>query len=111
MEMRQVRYFRKTCETLNFARAAEACNVSVPALSRAIAALEEELGGQLFRRERHLTHMTDLGRLMQQHFNDLQETADRAKKEAAAYAKLERRAVEIRHLRLDRSPDPDRLLG
>lgn len=64
MEMHQVRYFLAVAETLNFTRAAERCNVSQPALTRAIKKLEEEFGGQLFRRERNLTHLTDLGRLM-----------------------------------------------
>jgi hypothetical protein len=69
MEMNQIRYFLKAGETLNFTRAAEQCGVSVPSLSRGIRLLEEELGGQLFRRERHLTHLTDLGRLMLAHFS------------------------------------------
>ena len=47
MEMHQVRYFLALCETLNFARAAETCNVSQPALTRAVRNLEEELGGLL----------------------------------------------------------------
>ena len=64
MEMHQIRYFLAVCETLNFTRAAEQCHVTQPALTRAIQKLEEELGGLLFRRERHLTHLTDLGRLL-----------------------------------------------
>src|SRR5215469_793390 len=62
MELHQVRYLLAVCETLNFTRAAEQCHVSQPALSRAIQQLEAELGGELFRRERRLTHITDLGR-------------------------------------------------
>ena len=62
LELHQVRYFLSLSHTLNFTRAAEECNVSQPALSRAIAQLEAELGGELFRRERKLTHLTDLGR-------------------------------------------------
>jgi LysR family hydrogen peroxide-inducible transcriptional activator len=69
MEMHQIRYFLAAAETLNFTRAAERCNVSVPSLTRAIRLLEDELSGNLFRRERHLTHLTDLGRLMQQHLS------------------------------------------
>lgn len=88
MELHQVRYFLASCETLNFTRAAEQCGVSVPSLSRAIHALEEELGGQLFRRERHLTHLTDLGRLMQQHLSTMSKAADAAKRDADDYAKL-----------------------
>jgi DNA-binding transcriptional LysR family regulator len=64
MEMHQVRYFLAVCETLNFTRAAEQCNVSQPALTRAIKKLEEELGAPLFRRERSLTHLTELGRMI-----------------------------------------------
>jgi DNA-binding transcriptional LysR family regulator len=61
VEMHQIRYPLAVCETLNFTRAAEACNVSQPSLTRAIKALEGELGGPLFRRERNNTHLTGLG--------------------------------------------------
>jgi len=64
MELYQIRYFLALCETLNFARAAERCNVSQPSLTRAVQKLEYELGGLLVRRERHLTHLTELGELV-----------------------------------------------
>ncbi len=64
MEMHQVRYFLAVARERNFTRAAEQCNVTQPSLTRAIQKLEDEFGGQLFRRERALTHLTDLGRLM-----------------------------------------------
>ena len=67
MEMHQVRYFLAVARTLNFTRAAEESNVTQPSLTRAIQKLEEEFGGLLFRRERALTHLTDLGRLMLPH--------------------------------------------
>lgn len=64
MEMHQVRYFLAVARTLNFTRAAEECNVAQPSLTRAIKLLEDELGGDLFRRERSLSHLTDLGARM-----------------------------------------------
>jgi LysR family transcriptional regulator, hydrogen peroxide-inducible genes activator len=48
MELHQVRYFLALCDTLNFSRAAETCDVSQPSLTRAIQTLEAELGGPLF---------------------------------------------------------------
>lgn len=64
MEMQQIRYFLALAHTLNFTRAAEECNVTQPALTRAIQALEGELGGELIRRERQQSHLTELGRRM-----------------------------------------------
>jgi DNA-binding transcriptional LysR family regulator len=64
MEMHQVRYFLAVARELNFTRAAESCNVAQPSLTRAVKQLEEELGGELFRRERNLSHLTELGQRM-----------------------------------------------
>ncbi len=63
MEMNQIRYFLSVARHLHFTRAAAACNVSQPALTKAIQKLEEELGGLLFFRERATTQLTELGRL------------------------------------------------
>ena len=65
MEMHQVRYFLAVGRTLNFTRAAEECNVAQPSLTRAIRQLEDELGGDLFRRERPHAQLTELGQRMQ----------------------------------------------
>ena len=67
MEMHQVRYFLAVVQELNFSRAAEKCNVSQPSLSRAIQLLEGELGGALFHREWHMTHLTGLGEMVRPH--------------------------------------------
>lgn len=88
MEMHQVRYFLAACETLNFTRAAENCGVSITSLTRSIRALESELGGQLFRRERHLTHLTDLGRLMQMHLVAMDSAMSAAQRDADSYRRL-----------------------
>jgi LysR family transcriptional regulator, hydrogen peroxide-inducible genes activator len=89
MEMHQIRYFLAVCEALNFTRAAEQCNVTQPALTRAIQKLEEELGGLLFRRERHLTHLTDLGRLMRPQLEQVWRQTETAKTTAKSFLKLE----------------------
>jgi DNA-binding transcriptional LysR family regulator len=67
MEMHQIHYFLSVTEELNFTRASEKCNVSQPALSRAVKLLEEELGGPLFHRERSRTRLTELGRMVRPH--------------------------------------------
>ncbi len=76
MEMYQVRYFLAVARLLNFTRAAEECHVAQPSLTRAIKQLEGELGGELFRRERNLTHLSELGHrvlpLMKQCFDSAQ---------------------------------------
>src|SRR5215510_11997851 len=64
MEMHQVRYFLATVGELNFTKAAEKCNVTQPSLTRAIKQLEDELGGDLFRRERPQAQLTELGQRM-----------------------------------------------
>jgi DNA-binding transcriptional LysR family regulator len=62
METHEVRYFLALVRELNFTRAAEACGVSQPALTRAIQKLEVELGGALFLRRPGQVEMTRLGR-------------------------------------------------
>src|SRR5215813_10812740 len=64
MELHQVRYFVAVSRLLNFTRAAEQCNVTQPALTKAVQKLEQELGGVLIHRERQLTQLTDLGKLV-----------------------------------------------
>lgn len=87
MEMHQIRYFLAVARTLNFTQAAEECHVAQPSLSRAIRKLEEELGGDLFRRERALTHLTELGRIMLPLLTQAYETAASAKSLATSYKK------------------------
>jgi DNA-binding transcriptional LysR family regulator len=89
MEMHQVRYFLAVARTRNFTRAADACNVTQPSLTRAIQKLEAEFGGPLFRRERALTHLTDLGRLMLPHLERAYEAAQQARALARSVERAE----------------------
>jgi DNA-binding transcriptional LysR family regulator len=95
MEMHQVRYFVALCETLNFTKAAEHCGVAQPSLTRAIQKLEEELGGPLFSRERGLTHLTDLGRLMRSHLEAVYDASEAARLEAKSFGKMEKGTIRL----------------
>jgi DNA-binding transcriptional LysR family regulator len=87
--MHHIRYFLAVSETLNLTKAAERCNVAQPALSRAIQDLESELGGELIRRERALSHLTELGQRMLPMLRQCYETAHAAKMVAASIRKGE----------------------
>ena len=95
MEMQQVRYFVALARELNFTRAADACNVSQPALTRAIQQLEHELGGPLFHRERGNTHLSELGRMMLPYLQSVEESCRAARDQARAVKRLERATLTI----------------
>jgi DNA-binding transcriptional LysR family regulator len=84
MEMHQVRYFLATVSELNFTKAAEKSNVTQPSLTRAIKQLEDELGGDLFRRERPQAQLTELGQRMYPHLKQCYESALEARSLASA---------------------------
>jgi DNA-binding transcriptional LysR family regulator len=61
MELYQIRYFLAICEHGSFSRAADACDVSQPALTAAIKKLEVEIGSPLLHREGKRLVLTELG--------------------------------------------------
>src|SRR3990170_8243169 len=67
MEMYQVRYVLAAARVLNFTKAAVECNVSQPALTKAVKALEAELGAPLFHREGKKILLSDFGRTLLPH--------------------------------------------
>lgn len=87
MEMQQIRYFLAVADTLNFTRAAERCNISQPALTRAIKALEDEFGGPLINREQRNTHLSELGRMMAPYFQTIHEQSLTARAKANEFRK------------------------
>jgi DNA-binding transcriptional LysR family regulator len=95
MELHEIRYFLAVCRTLNFTRAADECHVTQPALTRAIQKMEAELGGLLFSRERGKTHLTELGRLMQPHFEEVLARTTAARDTATRFLKLEEAGLRL----------------
>ncbi len=89
MELHEIRYFLALSKTLNFTKAAEVCNVSQPALTRAIQKMEDELGGLLFSRERNNTHLTELGRLLEPHLTEVLARTQQAKETATRFLRLD----------------------
>ena len=64
MELHQIKYFLAVARERNFTKAAQACQVSQPSLTRGIGKLESELGGLVFERKLLGSELTELGRLV-----------------------------------------------
>lgn len=79
MEMSQIRYALAAAKALNFTRAAADCNVSQPALTKAIKTLEEELGAPIFHREGKRILLSDFGRSMLPHLRHIVDEAEAAR--------------------------------
>jgi DNA-binding transcriptional LysR family regulator len=79
MEMHQIRYVLAAARTLNFTKAAGECNVSQPALTKAVRALETELGGPLFHREGKRMLLSEFGRSLLPHLSKILEEAQVAR--------------------------------
>ena len=61
MNLSELRYIVALARERHFGRAADACFVSQPTLSVAVKKLEDELGVQLFERNRHNIRVTPVG--------------------------------------------------
>ncbi|WP_178131070.1 LysR family transcriptional regulator [Reyranella sp. CPCC 100927] len=61
MDFRQLRYFVAVADTGTFSGAAERIRIAQPALSRAVARLEDEIGKPLFVRHASGVTLTDIG--------------------------------------------------
>jgi DNA-binding transcriptional LysR family regulator len=69
--------------------------VSQPALTRAIQALEAELGGPLFHRERASTHLSELGRMMLPYLSSILQQSQVVKERAKEFGRLENLELKV----------------
>ncbi len=71
MNTSQIKCFLAAAECLSFTKAAERMFLSQPGLSRQIAALERELGIELFIRGRNTVQLTQAGTICADYFNNM----------------------------------------
>lgn len=76
MELRQLRYFAKVAETLNFSEAARVLNITQSTLSQQIKQLEGELDTPLLTRSSHKVSLTEAGELILPHVKHALHEAD-----------------------------------
>ena len=86
MELRHLRYFVAVGDTLNFGRAALALHIAQPPLSRAIRALEGELGTTLFHRGTRGVTLTRAGAALLPEARRLLRDAEALRQNARQYA-------------------------
>ena len=81
MDIKQLRALLAIADTGSATRAAELLRIVQPAVSRHVRLLEEELGVELFERERHGMVLTEAGRTMVEYGRRAIQELDRAKAE------------------------------
>ncbi len=85
MELRHLRYFVTTAEELNVSRASARLRISQPAVSRQLRDLEEELGVELFQRQKSGLKLTPAGETFLAHARDLLRRSGEAVKQMATF--------------------------
>jgi len=107
MQLNQVTYFLRLCDTLNFTRAAELCHVSQPSLSAGIKKLEDELGGALFVRQGRSIELTELGEAMRIHLSAIEQAKNAASLIASGITQSEAHRINLGFMC---TLSPDRLM-
>ncbi len=78
MNLTHLRTFQAVAELRHFAKAADRCNLSQPAVSHQIAQLEEEVGARLFNRTGRTVSLTVVGEVLLEETHRVLSTLDRA---------------------------------
>ena len=94
-DLRRLRYFVAVAERLHFGQAAQALHISQPPLSRAIRALEDELGVTLFARTRRRVELTAAGARLLEDTRRLVSQLEHTVQELRAMASGERGRLRI----------------
>jgi len=98
MELRHLRYFVTVAEELNISRASARLRISQPAVSRQLRDLEEELGVQLFRREKNGLKLTLAGDTFLAHARDLLRRSGEAVKQMAAFGQKPKETLTVGYI-------------
>jgi LysR family hydrogen peroxide-inducible transcriptional activator len=92
LTFKQLRYVEALARLGHFGRAAQACAISQPALSMQIKAFEEELGLELFERDRRQVRLTGAGEEIVRRARDILRSLD----ELEGYARASRDGLVAR---------------
>jgi DNA-binding transcriptional LysR family regulator len=101
MDVRQLRTFVAVAELRHFARAADLCNLSQPAVSHQIALLEDELGTRLLNRTARRVSLTVAGEVLLEEARRILGAVDRAHERMQEVAR-----GAIGRIRLGATPTP-----
>ncbi len=95
MNFQQLRFVLAVAETRSFTSAADLCCVTQPALSNAIAQLEEEMGSKLFERTTRSVTLTDFGASMIGDMRGIVDAKSRLLRNSAEYLARDDHVVRI----------------
>jgi DNA-binding transcriptional LysR family regulator len=98
MELRHLRYFVTVAEELNISRGSARLRISQPAVSRQLRDLEDELGVELFRREKSGLKLTRAGEAFLAHARDLLRRSADAVKQMDAFKKGSRPSLTVSYI-------------
>lgn len=98
MELTQLRYFLSVATTQHMTRSAELLHIAQPALSKAIAGLEKELGVPLFERRGRGLFLTPCGALLRDRLLPLTEDLDRLPHDLKRLMEQEEQTIRIQVL-------------